>query len=77
MGIRGLRQWLQIRSPPVAVNWIQFEGTSIGIDILPFLYNAKKQSQCIITAVATMIDMIRSKKIEPIVFFDDDASNHR
>jgi 5'-3' exonuclease len=70
MGVRGLRQWLQIRAPPTPPDWKQFEGTKVGIDILPFLYNAKKQNKCIITAVASLIEFIRSKAMEPIVFFD-------
>ena len=42
MGIRGLKQWLQVQSPPVTPDWTRFEQTTIGIDLLPFLYNAKK-----------------------------------
>jgi 5'-3' exonuclease len=70
MGIRGLKQWLQIQSSPVTPDWTCFEQTTIGIDLLPFLYNAKKKSKCIITRVAEIVDMLRSKQIEPIVFFD-------
>jgi flap endonuclease-1 len=70
MGVRGLRQWLQIRAPPTLSDWKLYEGTKVGIDILPFLYNAKKQNKCIVTAVAILIEFIRSKGIEPIAFFD-------
>ena len=70
MGIRGLKQWLERQSPPVTPDWTQFEQTTIGIDLLPFLYNAKKKSMCIITRVAEIVEMLRSKQIEPIVFFD-------
>lgn len=70
MGVRGLKQWLQIQSPPIVPNWIRFQKTNIGIDILPFLYNAKKQDQCIVTNIAKMIEFLRSKEIEPIFFFD-------
>jgi len=70
MGIRGLKQWLQVQSSPVTPDWTRFEQTTIGIDLLPFLYNAKKKSKCIITRVAEIVDMLRSKQIEPIVFFD-------
>ena len=70
MGIRGLKQWLRIQSPPTLPNWTLFENTRVGIDILPFLYNAKKQDQCIVTAIAKMVEFFRSKEIEPIFFFD-------
>jgi len=70
MGIRGLKQWLERQSSPVTPDWTRFEQTTIGIDLLPFLYNAKKKSKCIITRVAEIINMLRSKQIEPIVFFD-------
>ena len=70
MGVRGLKQWLQIQSPPISPNWILFQKTRVGIDILPFLYNAKKQDQCIVTAIARMVEFFRSKQMEPIFFFD-------
>lgn len=70
MGVRGLKQWLQIQSPPISPDWILFQKTRVGIDILPFLYNAKKQDQCIVTAIAKMVEFFRSKEIEPIFFFD-------
>jgi 5'-3' exonuclease len=70
MGVRGLKQWLQIQSPPTVPDWIRFQKTKVGIDILPFLYNAKKQDQCIVTAIAKMVEFFRSKQIEPIFFFD-------
>ena len=68
MGVRGLKQWLQIQSPPTVPTWVRM--TRVGIDTLPFLYNAKKQDQCIVTAIAKMVDFFRSKEIEPIFFFD-------
>ena len=70
MGVRGLKQWLRIQSPPTLPNWTLFKNTRVGIDILPFLYNAKKQDQCIVTAIAKMVEFFRSKEIEPIFFFD-------
>jgi flap endonuclease-1 len=70
MGIRGLRQWLQFQSPPTPPKWETFKGTKIGVDILPFLYNAKKQNKCIVTTIAIMVQFLRSKQIEPIMFFD-------
>lgn len=70
MGVRGLKQWLQFQSPPIPPNWLLFQKTKVGIDILPFLYNAKKQDQCIVTAIAKMVEFFRSKQIEPIFFFD-------
>jgi flap endonuclease-1 len=68
MGVRGLKQWLQIQSPPTVSTWVQ--KTRVGIDTLPFLYNAKKQDQCIVTTIAKMVEFFRSKEIEPIFFFD-------
>ena len=70
MGVRGLKQWLQIQSPPISPDWKLFQKTRVGIDSLPFLYNAKKQDQCIVTAIAKMVEFFRSKEIEPIFFFD-------
>jgi 5'-3' exonuclease len=70
MGVRGLKQWLQIQSPPIVPDWTCFQKTRVGIDTLPFLYNAKKQDQCIVTAIAKMVEFFRSKQIEPIFFFD-------
>jgi len=70
MGIRGLKQWLQIQSTPRVPNWELFQQTTVGVDILPFLYNAKKKNACIITEIATMVEFFRSKQIEPIFFFD-------
>jgi 5'-3' exonuclease len=70
MGIRGLKQLLKSKSPASTPEWKQFEKTKVGIDILPFLYNAKKQHLCIITCIAMMVEFFRSKQIEPIFFFD-------
>jgi 5'-3' exonuclease len=70
MGVRGLKQWLQIQSTPISPDWILFQKTKVGIDSLPFLYNAKKQDQCIVTAIAKMVEFFRSKQMEPIFFFD-------
>jgi 5'-3' exonuclease len=70
MGIRGLKQWLQIQSPPTTPSWIDFQRTTVGIDILPFLYNAKKKNECIVAQIATIIEFFRSKQMEPIFFFD-------
>jgi len=70
MGVRGLKAWLQIQSPPTPPNWSFFQKTKVGIDTLPFLYNAKKQDQCIVTTIAKLVEFLRSKEIEPIFFFD-------
>lgn len=70
MGVRGLKQWLRIQSPPTVPDWELFEKTRVGIDTLPFLYNAKKQDQCIVTTIAKMVEFFRSKQMEPIFFFD-------
>lgn len=70
MGVRGLKQWLQFQSPSTIPDWILFQKTRVGIDTLPFLYNAKKQDQCIVTAIAKMVEFFRSKQMEPIFFFD-------
>jgi len=70
MGVRGLKAWLELNCPATRVDWTQFKNTNLGIDILPFLYHAKGRGDCIITMVATLVNLLRSHGCEPILFFD-------
>ena len=72
MGIRGLSGWLRWASPnSVEIpDWSAFAGTSIGLDILGFLYKAKSQRISPITYLAQLIIACRKYGITPVPIFD-------
>lgn len=70
MGIRGLQQWLRWKGGVTPLNWSSYKDTTVGIDLLPFLYKAKGKKLCLITYVTEFIEFLEKKSITPVVIFD-------
>ena len=72
MGIHGLASWIHwaARSTVAAPDWSAFEGKTIGIDILGFLYKWKHGKQSAFLQLARMIAAFRRACIRPVFVFD-------
>ena len=72
MGIHGLASWIHwaARSTVTAPDWKTFEGKTIGIDILGFLYKWKHGKQSAFLHLAHMIAAFRRARIRPVFVFD-------
>ena len=72
MGIRGLSGWIGWACPEAieTPDWSDFKGTTIGVDVLGFLYKAKSQRISPITYLAKLIIACRKHSITPVPIFD-------
>jgi 5'-3' exonuclease len=70
MGIRGLQQWLRWKGGFTPLNWSSYKETTVGIDILPFLYKAKGKKLCLVTYVTELITFLADLSITPVILFD-------
>jgi len=72
MGIRGLTGWIGWACPQAfeLPDWSTFEGTTIGIDVLGFLYKAKSSRVSPITYLAKLILACKKYSITPVPIFD-------
>jgi 5'-3' exonuclease len=72
MGIRGLSGWIGWACPEgkEIPDWSNFKDTTIGIDVLGFLYKAKLQKISPITYLARLIIACRKHSITPVPIFD-------
>lgn len=72
MGIHGLATWIHwaARSTVSTPDWTVFEGKTIGIDILGFLYKWKHGKQSAFLQLARMIAGFRRAHIRPVFVFD-------
>ena len=70
MGIHGLQQWLRWKGGFSPLNWSSYKETTVGIDILPFLYKAKGKKLCLVTYVTELIEFLAEYSITPVVIFD-------
>lgn len=77
MGIRGLNSWIQwtrrsskqtCEQP--SVDWTQWEGKTIGIDILGFLYKAKAQKYSPVLYLAKFIAALKKCNVRVVPVFD-------
>lgn len=72
MGIRGLSGWIGWACPEAIEipDWSNFKDTTIGIDVLGFLYKAKLIRISPITYLARLIIACRKHSITPVPIFD-------
>lgn len=72
MGIRGLTGWVKWAAPQTinTPNWSEYEGKTVGIDILGQLYKIKAQRSCPLLYMAHFIAACKQCKITPIFIFD-------
>lgn len=72
MGIRGLSGWIGWACPKSIEipDWSNFKGTTIGIDVLGFLYKAKAQRISPITYLGRLIIACKKYGITPVPIFD-------
>ena len=72
MGIHGLASWIHwaARSTVKTPDWAAFEGKTIGIDILGFLYKWKHGKQSPFLQLARMIAAFQHAHIRPVFVFD-------
>lgn len=72
MGIRGLSGWIGWACPKTIEipDWSEFKGTTIGVDVLGFLYKAKSQRVSPITYIAHFILACKKHQITPVPIFD-------
>lgn len=72
MGIRGLTGWIQWTACDTIqnMNWEQWKGKTIGIDILGFLYKTKAQSKSPFVYLAQLIASCKQCGIIPLPIFD-------
>lgn len=71
MGIKAFHKWHSwVCKPAQQVNWSQWSGQRIGVDILGFVYKAKQEDKHPCTELADLIVLWRTNRIEPIFVFD-------
>jgi 5'-3' exonuclease len=72
MGIRSFYKWVSwaCKSPPLQIEWDQWKHTTVGIDILGFLYSAKQNHTSPVEWVADLIVELRKHAITPLFVFD-------
>ena len=72
MGIRNLNKWIDWvgRRGVRIVDWSQFRGERVGIDVLSFIYRSKQLSTSPLLTVIQLVRDMRQYAIEPIFVFD-------
>jgi len=72
MGIRGLTGWVRWAAKQTigVPEWSEYEGATVGVDILGQLYKIKAQHACPLSYLAQFIAACKQYKIRPIFIFD-------
>ena len=74
MGVRGLTKFLHwantASGDTQTIDWSQWKGKKIGVDILGFLYRAKAQRRSILPYLGTFIAACKQHSIQPVMIFD-------
>lgn len=71
MGIKSLNRWLEwVCTSPKSVQWSNWSGKRIGIDVLGLLYKAKQERNSPTEAIGRLVLLLKKHRIQPIFVFD-------